>query len=79
MWHHRMWVTGMLKSGFRTIQVSPKDCPAALRQTDHEVDRPDGRAKAGGSSMSNIRRREFIPFLGSAAVMWPLGPKSLCR
>jgi hypothetical protein len=47
MWHHRMWVTGMLKSGFRTIQVSPKDCPAALRQTDHEVDRPRWPRQSG--------------------------------
>jgi hypothetical protein len=63
---------------FRTIQVWPKDLPAALRQvgvrkTDRK--RPSvavvtSRQEEG--PMSDMRRHDFFALLGGAGIAWPL-------
>jgi ABC transporter substrate binding protein len=58
---------------FRTIQLCPKDLPVPLRQAERADDR--WRRQAGGSPMSGMRRREFIPLLGGVA-LWPLAARA---
>jgi hypothetical protein len=44
---------------FRTIQVCPKDLPAALRQAEAAVRPATAASRLGVIVMSDVRRREF--------------------
>jgi hypothetical protein len=61
------WSGWAAPTRFRTFQGWHKDFSASLRQVERAVDRPAVSQASEGSPMFDMRRREFITFLGAAA------------